>query len=94
MKLAFKSPFDMISGSLLEIPTYKSILEALLALNLELFVTISANGHVLPPMIIVPGIIYQEYWYTETDLPDDYLIGVLHTGSFKDYLTIAWLKTL
>jgi len=54
--------------------------------------TISADGHVLPPMIIVPGIIHQEYWYTETDLPDDYLIGVSDTGYSNDYLTIAWLK--
>jgi len=54
--------------------------------------TISADSHVLPLMIIVPGIIHQEYWYTETDLPDDYLIGVSDTSYSNYYLTILWLK--
>jgi len=53
---------------------------------------ISADGHVLPPMIIVSGMIHQEYWYTKTDIHDDYLIGVSDTSYSNDYLTIAGLK--
>lgn len=53
--------------------------------------TISGDGFVLPPIIIVPGIIHQEQWYTSTSVPNDYLIGTSETGYSNDELTIKWL---
>jgi len=53
--------------------------------------TISADGHVLPPMIIIPGIIHQEHWYTETKIPDNYCLSVSEAGYSNDHLTMKWL---
>ena len=53
--------------------------------------TISGDGVVLPPMIIVPGIIHQESWYTTTRIPDNYLVGTSETGYNNDELTMKWL---
>ena len=53
--------------------------------------TISGDGSVLPPMVILPGAIYQEYWYTTTCLPDNYLIGLSDSGYNNDQLTMKWL---
>jgi len=53
--------------------------------------TISADGHVLPPMIIISGIIHQEHWYTETKIPDDYYLSVSDTGYSNDFLCMKWL---
>lgn len=53
--------------------------------------TISADGVVLPPMLIVPGVIHQEPWYVATSIPDDYLIATSDTGYNNDDLTIKWL---
>jgi len=54
--------------------------------------TISGDGCVLPPMIIVPGAIHEQQWYTTTSIPDDYLVGLSETGYSNDELTIKWLK--
>ena len=43
-------------------------------------------------MIIVPGIIHKESWYTTTTtVPDNYLIGNSETGYTNDELTMKWL---
>jgi len=47
---------------------------------------ISGDGSVLPPMIIVSGIIHKESWYTTTTVPDNYLIGTSETGYTNDEL--------
>ena len=49
------------------------------------------TGSVLPPMVILPGGIYQEYWYTPTRLPDNYLIGLSESGYNNNQLTMKWL---
>jgi len=53
--------------------------------------TISGDGVVLSPMIIVPGIIHQESWYTMTRILDNYLVGTSETGYNNDELTMKWL---
>lgn len=53
--------------------------------------TISEDGGVLPPMVILPGAIYQEYWYTTTRLPDNFLICLSESDYNNDQLTIKWL---
>jgi len=49
---------------------------------------ISGDGAVLPHMIIIPGFIHQEAWYTTTSVPDDYLLGASQSGYNNDELTI------
>ena len=53
--------------------------------------TITSDGAVRPPMIIVPGFIHQEAWYTTTSIPDDYLLGTSWSGYNNDGLTMKWL---
>ncbi|RPB04330.1 DDE-domain-containing protein, partial [Choiromyces venosus 120613-1] len=53
--------------------------------------TISGDGAVLPPLVIIPGVIHQEPWYTTTSIPDDYLIGRSETGYSNDELSMKWL---
>lgn len=53
--------------------------------------TISGDGTALPPMIIVPGVIHQEAWYTTTSIPDNYLVATSETAYSNDELTIKWL---
>ena len=45
---------------------------------------ISGDGFVLPPMVIVSGIIHQERWFTTTGIEDDFLIAVSDTGYSND----------
>jgi len=54
--------------------------------------TISADGKVLPPLLIIQGIYHLQQWYTTTALPDDYLIGTSPSGYLNDTLLIEWLK--
>ena len=53
---------------------------------------ISADGEALPPLLIVQGINHLQQWYTNTTLPDDYLIGTSPSGYSNDTLSINWLK--
>jgi len=53
--------------------------------------TISGDGTALPPMLILPGILHQEDWYTKTDLEDDVLVAVSETGYANDELCLDWL---
>jgi len=53
--------------------------------------TISGDGAVLPPMIIVSGKLQMEDWFTKTNLPGDVLLGVSETGYSNDVLGILWL---
>ena len=46
-----------------------------------LYESISGDGEVLPPMIILPGMLHVEQWYsTSTELEDNVLVGVSETG--------------
>jgi len=53
--------------------------------------TISGDGVALPPIVIIPGIIHKESWYTTTRVPGNYLIGTSETGYNNDELTMKWL---
>ena len=48
-------------------------------------------GTVLPPMIILLGVIHQEPWYTTTSISDDYLVSTSETGYSNDDLTMKWV---
>jgi hypothetical protein len=54
--------------------------------------TISGDGCFLPPMVIIPGVIHQEQWYTTTSIPDEYLIGTSEKGYSNDELTMDWVR--
>lgn len=54
--------------------------------------TISGNGHVLPPMLVAQGSVHLEKWYTQTSLPDEYVVGLSNSGYANDTLSIEWLK--
>ena len=56
--------------------------------------TISGDGYALPVMIIVPGTIHQEAWFTSTFIDDDTLLAVSETGYSNDVLSLEWLKHL
>jgi len=53
--------------------------------------TISGDGGVLPPMIIVPGALHMEDWYTRTAVPDNFLIGLSDSGYSNDRFALKWL---
>ena len=42
-------------------------------------------------MVIIPGVIHQESWYTTTRIPGDYLMATSESGYNNDELTIKWL---
>jgi hypothetical protein len=54
--------------------------------------TISGDGTILPLILILPGILHQEDWYTKTDLDDDALVAVSETGYVNDELSLEWLR--
>jgi len=45
-------------------------------------------------MIIVPGFIHEEAWYTTTSVPYDYLLGTSESGYNSDGLAMKWLVHL
>ena len=53
---------------------------------------VSGDGDVLPPMLILPGSLHLEDWYMKTDLDDDFLLAVSHTGYSNDELSLNWLQ--
>ena len=52
---------------------------------------ISGDGTVLPPMVILSGVLYKRQWYTATGIPDDTLIALPKTGYSNDDLSLEWL---
>ena len=53
---------------------------------------ISGDGYVLPPMVIVSGVLHQERWSTATNIEDNTLIAVSDTGYSNDVLCFEWIK--
>jgi hypothetical protein len=45
-------------------------------------------GRIIPPMVILPGKVHQEHWYTKLGLEDDYLIGVTESGYSNDHMAL------
>ena len=56
---------------------------------------IRANGTVLPPMIIMPGVQHQGTWYSkDADLPPDWTIATSRKGWVNDTLALDWLHNV
>ena len=53
---------------------------------------VSGDGVVIEPMLILKGVNHLEKWYTQTSLPDNYLIGTSDSGYANDMLSIEWIK--
>ena len=51
--------------------------------------TVSGDGRVLPPFIIIPGSLHMEDWYLKTSISDDSLLGGSETGYTNDILAIS-----
>ena len=54
--------------------------------------SISGDGEVLPPMIILPCVLHLEQWYTSTGLEDNVFVAVSETGYSNDELSLGWLR--
>jgi hypothetical protein len=52
--------------------------------------SINAAGWVLPPIIILKGVMHQKSWYEA--VPSDWTIGVSENGWTTDESGLAWLK--
>ena len=49
---------------------------------------VSGDGIAVEPMLIPKGLSHLEKWYTQTKLPDNYLIGTSDSGYTNDTLSI------
>jgi hypothetical protein len=54
---------------------------------------ICADGQSLPPVIIFEGKMHQSTWYN-TELPEDWVIGVSDNGWTDNTLGLTWLKNV
>jgi hypothetical protein len=43
-------------------------------------------------MLILPGVIHQEDWYTKIGIEDDVLLAVSETGYLSYELSLDWLR--
>ena len=50
--------------------------------------TISGDGVVNDPLVIIKGVNILEKWFLNTDLPDNYLIEISDSGYTNDMLSI------
>jgi hypothetical protein len=53
---------------------------------------ISIDGFVLPPLLIIPGVVQLEEWYTKTNIPDNYIIQTSDTGYTNREMTYLWIN--
>jgi hypothetical protein len=53
--------------------------------------TISAAGRFIPPIIIIPGEQHQQRWYTQSNLPGFYQLGVTPSGYTNDEIHLQYL---
>ena len=53
---------------------------------------VSGDGVVIDPLMIMKGVKHLEKWYTQTSLPNNYLIGTSDSGYINDTLSIEWIK--
>jgi hypothetical protein len=52
---------------------------------------ISVDGEMLPPLLIIQGTDHLYQWYANTNLPDNYLVGMSKSSYSNDTLSIDWL---
>ncbi len=50
--------------------------------------SVSAGGRVIQPMVILPGKVHQEHWYTKTGLDNNVLVAVSKSGYTNDHLAL------
>ena len=53
---------------------------------------VSGDSLVLPPMLIAPGTLHMEDWYTKTSIPDAYLVGGSESGYSNEKLALDWIR--
>lgn len=53
---------------------------------------ICADGHTIPPLILLKGVKHQMRWYTQTSIPGTWSIGVSKTAYTNDEIAMAWIK--
>ncbi len=53
---------------------------------------IAADRNVIPPMIILPGKLHMDSWFTNTKITDSYVFGVSDTGYSNNELSYDWLQ--
>ena len=46
----------------------------------------------IPPILILKGVNHLHQWYTNTDIPNQYLIGTSDFGYTNNILSIEWIK--
>ncbi|USP82871.1 transposase [Curvularia clavata] len=54
--------------------------------------TVAADGSVLAPFIILKGKAHLSKWYTNTNLPNDYIVAVSETAYNNDELSLKWIR--
>ena len=54
--------------------------------------TIRARGIVLPSLLILRGKTHQSQWYTATNIPSTYAIGLSESGYSNDELALEYIK--
>ena len=59
---------------------------------LALVECVSGDGLVLPPMLIAPGTLHMEDWYTKTSIPEAYLVEVSESGYSNEKLALDWIR--
>jgi len=55
-------------------------------------ICISGLGDILPPFIILKAKVHQSTWYTETDIPSDWIIKTTTNGWTDNITSLEWLK--
>ena len=53
---------------------------------------ISADGDVAPPLLVLKGKTHQMRWYTQSLIPDNYLVEVNESAYMNDQLALEWVK--
>jgi hypothetical protein len=53
---------------------------------------ISADGDVALPLLVLKGKTHQMRWYTQSLIPDDYLVEVNELAYMNDQLAFEWVK--
>jgi hypothetical protein len=52
---------------------------------------VNAVGDSIPPVLVPPGKVHLEDWYTHTKLPDDYILEVSDSGYSNERVAYSWI---